>query len=61
MFLQLLITFSLAVKNNAMLLRNSYFSIDLLSILFSLFANLLCLSSASFNEKYPSCISLKKQ
>ena len=63
LFLKLLRTFSLAVKNNPMLLRNNFFSIDFipLFILFNLLANLLCSSPASLNDKYPSCVSLKKQ
>ena len=60
---KLLKTFSLAVKNNPILLRNNFFSTDFipLSIFFNLLANLLCSSSASFNDKYPSFKALKKQ
>ena len=55
LLLKLLGTFSLAVNNNC-------FSIVflLLSKLFILAAKLLCSSSASFNDKFPLCISLKK-
>ena len=62
LFLKLLIAFSLAVKNNPMLHRINFFSIDFipLSILFNLLANFLCSSSTSFNDIYSSCISLKK-
>ena len=46
-----------------MLLRNNFFLIDFipLFILFNLLANLVCSSSASFKDKYPSFISLKNQ
>ena len=62
LFLKLLRTFCLAEKNNSMLLKNNFFSIDFtpLTIFFHLLANLLCSSSAFFNDKYPSCISFEK-
>ena len=59
----LLRIFSLAVKNNFVLLRNNIFLDGFmhLSILFILLANLFCSSSAAFDDKYSLCISLKKQ
>ena len=62
LLLKLLITFSLALKNNLVLFKKNSFSIDFLSLskFFNSAAKLLCSSSASVNDKYPSCISLKK-
>ena len=62
-FLKLLRTFPLTERKNAMLFRKNYFFFffSSLSIYFNSLANLLCSSLTSFNNKYLSCINLKKQ
>ena len=61
LLLKLLRTFS---KNQSYVFEKKiFFEILFISLskFFNWVANYLCLLSASFNDKYPSCISLKKQ
>ena len=52
----------LALKNYSKLFKKDFFSHVFISLskFFNSVAKLLCLLSASSNEKYPSCICLKK-
>ena len=60
LLLKLLRTLSLAPKNNPMLFRKYFFSIDFTPLpkFFNSLELLLCSKLASSNDKYPSCISL---
>ena len=63
LLLKLLKTIFLELNNNPKLsLKNCFSTVfQPLSKFFVLAAILFCLSSASFNDKCPACISLKKQ
>ena len=56
-------TFTLALNNNLKLFEKTLFQLCFLPLskFFNLAAKLYCSSSASFNNKCPTCISLKKQ
>ena len=62
LLLKLLRTFSLALNNNPKISRKDFFSSVFVSFskFFNSIAKLFCLRSAFSNDKYPSCISLKK-
>ena len=61
LLLELFRTFSFALNNNPKLFNFFLITLLPLSKFFILAAKFLCPSSASFNDKCPSCMSLKKQ